>query len=141
MEGQLMRKSLTVAGLAALVLGAATVPATAASHSHWRVNYVSPDTGDDDFGLYQVAAVGKHDVWAVGSKRQGAGATGGVLRWNGRHWGAVTVPGSTGSFGAVGGSSSKDVWLTGVTANGESTAWHWNGRSWKTVSIDGYDAA
>lgn len=135
-----MRKSLTAAGLAVLTLGAGAVPARAAPAPRWRVTYVSPDTGYDDFGLYSVSATGRYDAWAVGSRRQGAGGGGVILRWNGRSWHEVKVPGSTGSFQAVGGSSRFDVWVLGVNATGKSTAWHWNGLWWTAKPIGGFDA-
>jgi hypothetical protein len=135
-----MRKTLTAAGTAVLMLGVGAVPASAAPKPSWRVTYVSPDSGYDDFGLYSVSATGRNDAWAVGSKRMGAGGGGAILRWNGRRWHEVTIPGSTGSFQAVGGSSGNDVWVLGVNATGASTAWHWNGLWWTHRAIPGYDA-
>lgn len=145
-KGKWMRKprtthvtaGLAAAGLAVLTLGA--TPAGAAPQRQWRATYVSPDTGYDDFGLYAAAGVGYFNAWAVGSRRQGAGATGAVLHWNGLHWSDRTPPGSTGSFQAIGGSSPFDVWALGVTANGADRAWHWNGLRWTSVPTNGYDA-
>ena len=141
-----MRKSLMTAGLAALVLTGATVgggavPASAATGQPWRVTYVSPETGYDDFGLYDVAATGANDAWAVGARQQGAGGSGAILHWNGSGWAEVTIPGSTGSFNHVGGSSRTNVWVTGATADGARTAWRWNGTSWTSVSTGAYDIA
>lgn len=141
-----MRKSLMTAGLAALILagagaGANAGSASAATQQPWRVTYVSPDTGYDDFGLYDVAATGAHDAWAVGSRQQGAGGSGAIMRWNGSGWTEVTIPGSTGSFNHVGGSSKNNVWVTGAAADGARKAWHWDGTSWTSVSIGAYDAA
>ncbi len=131
-----MQKTLTAAGLAVVMLGAGAVPAVAASAPSWRTSYLSKDTGYDDFYLDSVAAVGKKDAWAVGSKQKGAGASGAVLHWNGAKWSAVTIPGSTGSFQAVGGSSPTNVWVMGDTAHGVSAAWHWNGKSWTSVTTN-----
>lgn len=139
-----MRKSLMTAGLAALLLagtGAGAGSASADTQPSWRVTYVSPDTGYDDFGLYDVAGTGANDAWAVGSRRQGAGASGAILRWNGSDWAEVTIPGSTGSFNHVGGSSENDVWVTGVAADGANESWHWDGTAWTAVSLGAYDAA
>jgi hypothetical protein len=141
-----MRKSLMTAGLAALVLAgtgisAGAVSASAATGQPWRVTYVSPETGYDGFGLFDVAATGANDAWAVGSRQQGAGASGALLHWNGTTWSDVTIPGSTGSFNHVGGSSKNDVWLAGSTANGARKTWHWNGTSWTSVSTGTYDIA
>lgn len=136
-----MRMSLVTAGLAALLVAAGTAPATAEPRAQWRVTYVSPDTGYDDFGLYDVTATGRHDAWAVGSWRQGAGGGGAIMRWNGHRWSDVTIPGSTGSFGSVSGSSRRDVWVMGVTANGTDAAWHWDGTAWKSFSTGLYDTA
>jgi hypothetical protein len=139
-----MRKSLMTAGLAALILtgaSAGAVPASAATGQPWRVTYVSPETGYDDFGLYDVAATGANDAWAVGARQQGAGGSGALLHWNGSSWADTTVPGSTGSFNHVAGSSKNNVWLAGATANGARKTWHWDGTSWTSVSTGAYDIA
>jgi hypothetical protein len=136
-----MRKSLLTAGLTAFVLAAGSVSATAASQPGWRVTYLSPDSGYDDFGLYDVTATGPQDAWAVGSQTKGAGSDGALLRWNGRRWAEVTVPGSTGSFDHVDGSAPDNVWVTGATGNGARTAWHWDGTSWTSVPTGAFTAA
>jgi hypothetical protein len=136
-----MRKPVMTAALVALTLAAGTASATAETAPGWRVTYVSPDTGYDGFGLYDVTATGPQDAWAVGSTQKGAGGAGAMMRWNGTGWTAVTVPGSTGSFNSVSGSSAKNVWVLGATANGRNTAWRWNGTSWTSVSIGSYDPA
>ncbi|MDN3356727.1 hypothetical protein [Actinomadura sp. DC4] len=102
---------------------------------------MSPDTGYDDFGLYDVAATGPQDAWAVGSRQQGAGATGALEHWNGQGWSDVTVPGSTGSFNHVDGSSPNNVWVTGATYNGAQMAWHWNGTTWTSTPLGAFNAA
>ena len=130
-----MRKSLITAGLAVSMLVAGSASAGAAAAGGWRVTYVSPDTGYDDFGLYDVTATSANDAWAVGSTMQGAGGGGALVRWNGSTWNEVTVPGSTGSFLSVGGSSPTNVWVMGVTSDGASAAWHWNGTSFTSTSI------
>ncbi len=135
-----MQKTLTAAGLAVVMLGAGAVPAVAASASSWRTSYISKDTGYDDFVLDSVAAVGKNDAWAVGTRQKGAGTSGAVLHWNGSKWKEVTVPGSTGSFQVVGGSSPSNVWVFGFTTHGTNAAWHWNGKAWTSVST-GYLAS
>jgi hypothetical protein len=131
-----MRKSLLTAGIAALTLAAGTAPAEAAQPG-WRVTYVSPDTGYQDYGLYDVAATGPHDAWAAGSQTIDADhSRGALLRWNGTAWSTVTVPGDTGSFDSVSGSSANDVWVAG-----SQTTWHWNGSSWTSASTGAYDVA
>lgn len=136
-----MRKSLITAGMAALLLAAGSASATAATQPNWRVTYLSPETGYDGFGLYDVAATGPRDAWATGSQMKGAGGSGALLRWNGQSWATVTIPGSTGSFGHVDGSSPNDVWVAGVTANGANSTWHWNGTSWTSASTGTYRVA
>jgi hypothetical protein len=137
-----MRKSLITAGLAALVLAAGTTSAGAAGQEDWRVTYVSPDSGYQDYGLYDIAATGARDAWAVGSQTQNAdSSSGAVLRWNGTRWSAVTVPGDTGSFGSVDGSSANNVWIAGATSQGAQRVWHWNGSSWTSASTGSYDVA
>ena len=66
-----MRKTLTAAGLAVVMLSAGAVPAVAASASRWSTSYISKDTGYDNFVLDSVAAVGKNDAWAVGWRDKG----------------------------------------------------------------------
>jgi hypothetical protein len=117
-----MRKKLTAAGLTMVLLGAGAVPADAASAAGWRTSYVSADTGYDDFVLDSVAAVGKNDAWAVGSRQDGS------------KWRAVAIPGGAGSLQVVGGSSPGDVWVFGFTVHGVPAAWHWNGKAWTSVS-------
>ena len=141
-----MRKSLMTAGLAALILagtgaGANAGSASAATPQPWRITYMSPDTGYDDFGLYDATATGASDAWAVGSRQQGAGGSGALLRWNGSAWTEVTIPGSTGSLLRVDGASRNNVWVTGVTGNGAQRQWHWDGTSWTSTSISGFQVA
>ena len=134
-----MRKTLTATGLAAvLVLGAGAAPAAAAAKPNWRVTYVSPETGNDDFALYGVVATGRYDAWAVGSRQQGGGAGGAIMHWNGWKWHDVKIPGSAGYFQAVGGSSPWNVWVLGDTRDGAETAWHWNGWKWTATPTPGY---
>ena len=134
-----MRKTLTAAGLAVVMLSAGAVPAVAASASRWSTSYISKDTGYDNFVLDSVAAVGKNDAWAVGWRDKG-GTSGAVLRWNGSKWNEVTIPGGTGSLQVVGGSSPSNVWVFGFTTQGASAAWHWNGKAWTSV-VTGYRAS
>jgi hypothetical protein len=135
-----MRKAI-VAGAAGLIMVAGSAPATADARPGWRVTYLSPDTGYDDFGLYDVAATGPRDAWATGSQMKGAGGAGALLRWNGDGWSAVTVPGSTGSFNQVDGSSPDDVWVMGATADGAQATWHWDGARWTSTATGAYRAA
>jgi hypothetical protein len=135
-----MQKALTAAGLTVVMLGAGAVPAVAASASGWHTSYVGEDTGYDDFLLDSVAAVGKKDAWAVGSRQQGPGTSGAVLHWNGSKWTEVSAPGNAGSFQVVGGSSPTDVWVLGFTTDGTPAAWHWNGTAWRFVTT-GYRAS
>ncbi|GLY74469.1 WD40/YVTN/BNR-like repeat-containing protein [Actinoallomurus iriomotensis] len=137
-----MRKSLISAGLAAVIVAAGAAPAGAAGQEGWRVTYLSPDTGYDYYGLYDVAATGAHDAWAVGSQTLDADHGGGtVLRWNGTTWSPVTVPGDTGSFGSVDGSSPNNVWIMGATNEGAQASWHWDGASWTSASTGTYDVS
>lgn len=135
-----MRKSLITAGVAALALAGAGT-ASAATPAPWRVTYVSPETGYDDFGLYDVTATGANDAWAVGSEQKGAGGSAAARHWNGSGWSDVTIPGDNGSFNNVNGSSKDNVWVTGVTATGATKSWHWDGTAWTGVSLNGYRAA
>ncbi len=133
-----MRKTLSAAGLVLALLGGSAVPAGAAARQ-WKVSYVSPDTGYDDFGLYSVAATGAGDAWAVGAKRQGPDGANAFLHWDGATWGDVVLPGNETAVQAVDGDAPDDVWALG-TKQGVGTAWHWNGRKWVVSStFNGYD--
>lgn len=140
-----MRKSMLAAGVAALALvagtGAVTGTASAAAQRSWRVTYVSPDTGYDDFGLYDVAATGANDAWAVGSTQQGAGGAGAALHWNGTAWTAATIGGAGGSYHHVDGTSPHNVWITGATDTGAGESWHWDGTTWSSMPLGDFNAA
>src|SRR4051794_28904169 len=132
-----MRKSgwtiaVAAAALAAGIAGTGT--ASAATQRPWRVTLMSPGTWVGSICLYDVAATGASDAWAVGAVRQGAGGSGTMLHWNGTSWNAATIPGGGGSYGQVGGASPHNVWVTGVTATGGEESWHWDGTAWTAVS-------
>jgi hypothetical protein len=137
-----MRKSVMIAGVAALLIaGAGAGTASATTSEPWRVTYVSPDTGYDSYGLFDVTAMGADDAWAVGSRPQGGADPGAVLRWNGQSWSEVTIPGGYGSYDRVAASGKNDVWVSGGDAGGSKTFWHWDGTSWHAVALSAYDAA
>jgi hypothetical protein len=74
-------------------------------------------------GLYDVAATGPNDVWAIGSGQD----TGVILmHWDGSEWSfAQPPPNSGGSLAAVG---PNDLW-----ASGWNGFWHWDGSTWTEV--------
>lgn len=68
------------------------------------------------------------DAWAVGSTVKGV-----VARFDGTKWQLYFVPGATTEiFGAVGGSSSSDIWL-----GGQQTDYHFDGVAWTAVPAGG----
>ncbi|MFB7168668.1 hypothetical protein [Streptomyces sp. NPDC056242] len=81
--------------------------------------------------LYGVVATGAQDAWAVGDENDEPV----VIRWRGRTWTRVEVPGQLGlkSLRVVAASGPGDMWVFGAAgpAGGqESRAARWNGSRW-----------
>jgi hypothetical protein len=128
------RTRSTLIGIAILawcLFGAS--PASAARQ--WRIVPSPPVPAG---ALQGAKALGASDVWGVGFFGSGGDAL--AEHWNGSSWTIVpTAPlGSDGSFSAVDGSASNDVWAMGnwvdpsEPGGGEpvNLAEHWNGLSW-----------
>ena len=121
---------------AALVVAAGSAIATAApaSAAHWRFSY----TSHLQIGQFtDIAAVSRHDVWAVGAavKEGDPSATTAIVeQWRGSSWSAVQLPrGERHAYlTAVAGSSQRNVWVFGYVYHKASVttfALRWDG-SW-----------
>jgi hypothetical protein len=130
-------KLATAATAASLVLaaaGSAMATAAPASASHWRFSY----TSRLQIGQFNdIAAVSRHDVWAVGEaiKEGDPSATTAIVeQWRGSSWSVVQLPRPErhGWLTAVAGTSPRNVWVFGyVSRNSKVTtfALRWDG-SW-----------
>jgi hypothetical protein len=144
------RKSAATAGLVAAVGGSmflspAVVPALAATArpgvtESWRV--VSAPRLAPNNSLAGIAVAGKRLAWAVG----GAGFSGDgkvaprplLLRWTGRSWSRVRLPGTwRGSIAAVAESSATNAWALGMNASEMKIVHllHWTGHRWGTKAL------
>ncbi|MDQ3930172.1 MAG: hypothetical protein M3328_13630 [Chloroflexota bacterium] len=91
--------------------------------------------------LTDLAAVGPHDLWAVGKRTEGASAQAISLRWNGRSWEQVPVPGPEGAtttLGKVSGSGPNDVWAAGGYSSPTEVGVlveHWDGAAWTPSTL------
>lgn len=110
---------------------------------------VEPSPVLDDVGsLFEVAALGASDVWAVGAHGGSGKAETLTQHWDGSDWTAVSSPspgdtsnqltglsaGASNYIWAVG--FSKDTGTGGVNRN---LALRWNGTSWSQVSMPNVD--
>lgn len=131
-------RTLKLAGAAtaaALVLAAAgSATAAPASASHWRFSYIS----HLQIGQFSdIAAVSRHDAWAVGSaiKEGNPSATTAIVeQWRRSSWSAVQLPRRErhAYLTAVAGSSPRNVWVFGYFSQKSSVitfALRWDG-SW-----------
>jgi hypothetical protein len=95
--------------------------------------------------LNAVTAVGRDDVWSVGTLSTSNGATlpGRLViqHWNGRIWSSVTAPALQGELAGVTARSPDDVWAvgdiadtTGPTPAGGTLTLHWDGSAWSRVA-------
>jgi hypothetical protein len=127
-RSRLAAMALTVA---ALLAAANPGVARAATVVAWRPWYL----GRAGSQLTQVAATGRHDVWAVGQVGSSQYSPF-VLHWNGAGWRQVTIPGSAHyQLLNVAGSSAGNVWVFGVLANGNQRAFRWDGAHWHDIPM------
>ena len=138
------------AGLAAVVTGStflspAVAPALATTArpgaaASWRV--VSAPRLTPISALSGIAVAGKRLAWAVGvtgassdSTRPGRPL---LLRWSGRAWSRVGLPGTwRGGIAAVADSSATSAWALGMNAPETKIVHllHWNGHRWGTKTL------
>ena len=137
-----MRRSLLLAGLAALLVGVEVgASAGGAAAVQWRVVYRAPATTL----LTDIANAGPTSVWVVGTSGQKPGALGAlgkplVARWDGKRWQVLPGPlpgGVRGKLSAVAVLGPNDVWVAGARAGQsceeERLLAHWNGKRWKVL--------
>lgn len=129
----LWRAGLAVAG--AVTLTAVTaLPGGAATTSEWRLSvYESSLTG----AMTGVDAISRTDAWAIGVLYRGQSLVDSqhVLRWNGKTWVGVTIPGSSGySSSAVSAAAANDVWVLGSDADGSDRIFRYDGTHWHTIA-------
>ena len=97
---------------------------------------VSPSPGTVSNELHGVSALGKNDVWAVGSSSNGTLAE----HWNGAGWSVVPTPNAPtydDTLNAVSAASANDVWAVGSSSSGDAKPAmlieHWDGSAWTVV--------
>lgn len=105
--------------------------------SKWQLAHSpNPGTGNDE--LTGAAAVSARDIWAVGSRQQGAGPTRTLIEhWNGARWRIVPSPDpgtakTSSVLDAVAVGSAKKAWAVGgdSLSGGRALALLWNGARW-----------
>jgi hypothetical protein len=96
----------------------------------------SPSPGTVSNELHGVSAIGKNDVWAVGSSSNGTLAE----HWNGAGWSVAPTPNAPtydDTLNAVSAASANDVWAVGSSSSGDAKhamlTEHWNGSAWTVV--------
>ena len=105
--------------------------------SKWK--QVQTDSVDWNPKFYDVAAIAPDDVWAGGTSGIYLDDTLVLQHWDGATWSNVNAPHlghRVNQINALAGSSSADVWATGVFQKQQgdpkySLIEHWDGRSWK----------
>jgi hypothetical protein len=113
---------------------------------HWDgqgwTPYTAPDI-DGEAVLADVVALGRDDVWAVGSATVPVGtgpagtAPGTVVErplaehWDGRAWRDVPLPGTGGRFYSVAGDGHGGIWAAGERPDGTGLFARWDGRRWE----------
>lgn len=112
---------------------------------HWngkkwkQVRSTNPGGGRHFNALYDVAAVGRNNVWAVGSYRgQGVGGRLPLVEhWNGHSWQTVPAPSgcpySDSSLTDLAPIAPNDIWAAGA-CEGVTLAEHWDGKAWSISS-------
>src|SRR5215472_7890535 len=136
---------LTAGGLGAGVSAASPVPPLARSVAALAGRPAVPAPGESS-SLDGVTCTSAASCWAVGSYTRGSTDFNQALRWNGRRWTRIPVPGR--------GNNATDAatGLNGVTCVTPASCWavgslgrrdgsehnqvvHWNGRAWSPVSV------
>ena len=138
----LSKLTLLLAALLALVLMTAQVASAAPLKDEtWKI-VQSPNGSLPNGVLFDVAAISKHNVWAVGGTFIGSGWPGRNLieHWNGSQWSTVPSPNPVPNdiLFAVAAVSANDIWASGTTfPNGITAAKlqieHWYGSQWSLV--------
>lgn len=98
----------------------------------WKV-VRSPSLGKDNNSLNSVAAISKHDVWAIGSYYDESKTL--IEHWNGTRWSVVASPSIGAVLYGITTLAKNNVWAVGSEGSGsEAVIEHWNGTRWSVVS-------
>jgi hypothetical protein len=104
--------------------------------ARWRI-MASPNIGQKANFLYDVAAIGTDDVWAVGQGASSNISTGVAMaqHWDGSAWSVVTTPnvgtGANTLYGVTA-LATDDVWAVGESKRG-ALVLHYDGSVWSVV--------
>lgn len=122
-----MRRFDVVAGTALLLACLTALPAHA-SDGAWRITETHADAQ-----LFDVAAIGDANAWAVGAAVVDGRNHAVVRHWDGTAWQPVAVPASVEAayLDHVAASSDGDVWITGSDARDQAYTLHWDGTTWQ----------
>lgn len=133
----------------AIVVFGGLVPGVAAAPSpnDGLVVDQTPNPGYYGNMLWDMAAPGSGDVWAVGVKATTTSNDTLAIHWNGTSWAAVATPNPVQecqdgdimwagqSLNGVAAVSSNDVWAVGAGCYGiDPLIEHWNGTAWSIVA-------
>jgi hypothetical protein len=122
---------------------AAGVARTFAMHWNGRAwgAVPTPNFGDEDNFLTDVAVIGPNDIWASGYRMYRSATRSLLLHWTGSGWhgGPFVLRRSTGDgLNAISAAPNGDVWAVGgYSRPGFSTQTlilHWNGNRWRSES-------
>jgi len=106
---------------------------------HWRRSLL-PGMGNRGYKrLAAVDAIASDDVWAVGTAPHSWAGAPLALHFDGTSWTRVShrvFKGLAGSLTAVADNGPTDVWLTGLTNDGDTLAVHWDGRRLTRVDTE-----
>jgi hypothetical protein len=142
--------ALKAAAVCGAMLVAASLPAASAqlARAATRPGIVHPAVlaiSGTSRQLYGVYCASSKSCWAVGNSSTQDVEKNQVLHWNGKRWGAVSVPNPAGTSGtavnilnAVRCVSTSDCWAVGDASKNAKTyfavALHWNGKRWTRVA-------
>jgi|GEM_PF-577843 len=96
----------------------------------------SPNVGNGNNFLLGVEALAASDAWAVGYYTETNGLQQAmILHWNGKAWGQVPAPKTTGNsrLRAVSAVAPDDIWAVGSIDDAFTLILHWNGKTWTQV--------
>jgi hypothetical protein len=105
---------------------------TVACVEGWQV-VNSPNVTPGDNYLYEIAAVGPDDVWAVGEVHDNPFSDGLILHGTAGGWDIAPHPTLSGAtLWDVDGTAPTDVWAAGYN-NGQTLILHWDNTAWSIV--------
>jgi hypothetical protein len=133
-----MKRWMAVAAMGVAAVGGIVTSGTArASSAAWYQVYQSRFSGS----FYDIAAISKSNIWAVGETDNKAGKTiyqPFIRHFNGSSWQTLTIPGATNSTSDwVSASAANNVWVGGLNNSsvGTSVVYRWDGAHWGRVPV------